>query len=385
MADSYQVSLLRQGTEVWNKWRSENPSVVRPDFTWAELNDIRIDSANLDGAQLNHAKLNGASMSRTSFVKADLRSAEIRLAYFIDADLRSADFRQSMLMRTSFDKSNLEGALFDNADAREVGFWGASLVGASFARTNLMRADFTRANLTGANLSEAELSYAIFVDANLQEADVSGSSIYGISVWNCNVAGTNQKALAIGGSVSALTVDDLQLAQFVFLLLGNERLRDVLETVSKKAVLILGRFTPERKAILDAIRDELRRFGYLPLLFDWAKPTNRDLTETISALAHLSRFIIADITDAKSIPQELQSIVPNLPSVVVRPIIVHGQAEYAMFDHFRRYPWVLPLHQYHDAADLLATFKDNVISPVETKLAEIPGYGTSTVLRVSTE
>ena len=35
-----------------------------------------------------------------------------------------------------------------------------------------------------------------------------------------------------------------------------------------KTVLILGRFTAERKAVLDALRDELRKRNYLPILFE---------------------------------------------------------------------------------------------------------------------
>ena len=83
--------------------------------------------------------------------------------------------------------------------------------------------------------------------------------------------------------------------------------------LTSKVVLILGRFTPERKVVLDAIREELRRRHYLPVLFDFVKPT-------ISTLAHMARFVIADLTDAKSVLQELQAIVPLSPSVPVQPL-----------------------------------------------------------------
>ena len=59
-------------------------------------------------------------------------------------------------------------------------------------------------------------------------------------------------------------------------------------------MLILGRFTEERKAVLHAIRDVLRDHNLVPVLFDFEGPRNRDLTETISTLAHLSRTIVAD-------------------------------------------------------------------------------------------
>jgi hypothetical protein len=131
-----------------------------------------------------------------------------------------------------------------------------------------------------------------------------------------------------------ITVDNLEVAQFIYLLLNNKKIREVINTITSKVVLILGRFTPDRKAILDALRKTLRTHGYLPILFDFDKPSSRDLTETISTLAHLARFVIADITDARSIPQELKTIVPNLPSVPVQPLILTSQYEYSMFEHF---------------------------------------------------
>ena len=144
-------------------------------------------------------------------------------------------------------------------------------------------------------------------------------------------------------------------------MLSNENIRTLIDTIGKKAVLILGRFTMERKAILDSIREELRKQNYVPILFDFEQPAGRDITETISTLAHMSRFVIADITDARSIPQELQAIVPHLPSVAVQPILQMAGSEYGMFEHFKRYPWVLPLQRYEDSDDLSAFLRREVI------------------------
>ncbi len=143
-----------------------------------------------------------------------------------------------------------------------------------------------------------------------------------------------------------ITTDNLAIAQLLFLLLHNERVRDVIETVGKKAVLLLGRFTSERKAVLDALRDALRRDDWIPILFDFDGPRNRDRTETISTLAHLARAIIVDLTDARSVPQELMAIVPSLPSVPVQPILADSDSEYSTFEHLARYAWVAPVFRY---------------------------------------
>ena len=96
-----------------------------------------------------------------------------------------------------------------------------------------------------------------------------------------------------------------------------------------------------RKAVLDALREELRKRDYLPVLFDFEKAHSRTTDETITLLARMARFVIADLSDAKSVPQELRGIVPVLPSAPIQPLILTPQEEPGMFDFFRSYPWIL--------------------------------------------
>jgi hypothetical protein len=154
-------------------------------------------------------------------------------------------------------------------------------------------------------------------------------------------------------------------------LLHNAKIRDVIDTITSKAVLILGRFTDERKKVLDALRDELRKRDYLPILFDFDKPASRTTDETITLLARMARFVIADISDAKSVLQELRAIVPELPSVPVQPVIIATQEEPGMFDFYLNRPSFLPVHRYDTPAQLLADLSDQVIGPAEAKALEL--------------
>src|SRR6266496_1637165 len=201
---------------------------------------------------------------------------------------------------------------------------------------------------------------------------MTGCLIYGSSSWNVDLEGTIQSNLVITSENEPLiTVDNLDVAQFIYLLLNNQKIRQVINTVTSKVVLILGRFTPDRKAILDALRDELRKQNYLPVLFDFDRPRSRNFTETMKTLAHLARFVIADLTDPASIPQELQAIIPTL-AVPVQPVLLEGKREYSMFvDFLKNYNWVFPIHYYTDQTNLLTTLKEQVIEPAEQKAREL--------------
>jgi hypothetical protein len=132
----------------------------------------------------------------------------------------------------------------------------------------------------------------------------------------------------------------------------------------------IGRFTPKQKKVLDTLRSTLRQYNYLPILFDFEKPMKHSFTETVRTLAHLSHFIITDLTNPSSIPQELQAIVPTL-AVPIQPILLEGKKDYAMFKDFSRYHWVLPIHYYKDQIDLLSALEEHVIKPAEQKAKEL--------------
>ena len=165
-------------------------------------------------------------------------------------------------------------------------------------------------------------------------AVLNGCRVYGVSAWDLKLEGAEQQNLVITREKEPeIAVDNIEVAQFIYLLLHNEKIRGVIDTVTSKAVLILGRFTDERKAVLDALREELRKRNYLPILFDFEVPARRNITETVTLLARIARFIIADLTDPSSIPQELQAIIPSV-RVPVQPLLLEGSSLYSMFKDF---------------------------------------------------
>jgi hypothetical protein len=71
---------------------------------------------------------------------------------------------------------------------------------------------------------------------NLEGANLTGCSVYGISAWDVNLAGAQQSDLVITRpDEPVITVDNLEVAQFIYLLLHNEKIREVIDTIGKKA------------------------------------------------------------------------------------------------------------------------------------------------------
>ena len=324
MANQEQLSMLKQGVNVWNEWLSKNSHIdlvtgpFIPDLSGADLRD-----AELSGANLSYVNLQRAVLTGTKLVGAALGGA------------------------------NLKGAI---------------LRGASLSSAFLHSVDLSDADLTGSNLEAATL-----VGTKVDKAKVSGSWIYGISVWDLIGEFEEQKDLIITRrGQPIITVDNIKIAQFIYLILNNEEIRDVINTLTSKSVLVLGRFSiPERKAILDALRNKLRENNLLPIVFDFDRPTDKDFTETIKTLAGLCYFVIADVTNPKSSPLELQATVPDYQIPFV-PIIQEGENPFAMMvDLQKKYNWVLNTVTYDSMETLIKVLKPLIIDPAMKKRQEL--------------
>jgi hypothetical protein len=136
---------------------------------------------------------------------------------------------------------------------------------------------------------------------------------HGASVWNIKLNDrTEQQNLTITRlGEPVITVDNIKVAQF--------------------------------------IRNELRKHDYLPIMFDFQPSANQATLETIKTLAIMARFVIADLTDARSVLMELGAIVPAFPSVAVRLLIKKSDHEYGMLDFIRRFRSVVGQTEARDS------------------------------------
>ena len=422
-----QLQLLGQGAEAWNAWRAGNPS-VEIHLAGARLDDRDLRGIDLSGASLERTSFAGSDLRGANFSRAHARAAlfpgaKLAGANFCDSDLRNASFFEANAANARFehavmtkatldrmqaiaarfchadlrgvraveaslfdgnfegaklDQANFTGALLDGAVMRALPLTGNNLTGAILRGANLRSAciddasaygiNLQGANLEGATISNSDLSLATLVSARLDGAVLANVRVFGASIWNIDGKPARQDEIVITPQDQPrVTVNDLEVASFVYLLLSNEKVRNAIETIGEKGVLILGRFT-ERKHVLEAIRQEVSRFGLLPIVFDFDRPTDRDFSETVMTLAGMSRFIVADITAPRSVPLELQVTIPNYMVPFV-PLIAEGERPFSMFeDLWKKYrDWVLEPLRYESVDQLVRVFERAVVDPANER------------------
>lgn len=334
----------------------------RADLRWATLRGTILVEAELNEAQLSEAHLNGANLTRANLTKTNL----------YNVDLDKAVVRRAIINETYLEKTNLREAIFCNSHIRDADLGGATMY---------------KTDLSNATLDNVRLERASLIETNLEKAIFKGCFVYGISAWNLLGTPKEQTDTAItpfckipsesDESDPIITVDDFEVAQFIYLLFKAEKLKDVIDTVKSKLVLILGRFTPERKAVLDGIRENLRSFDFIPVLFDFDRIGSQTYMETVLTVALMARFVIADFTEPKRVLEEVPTIVKST-DVPVIPLMQAKKGGERIEDSTIQglrisHISVLDTCWYTDKEELLRSLKRCVIDPADqfaTKLEQ---------------
>jgi uncharacterized protein YjbI with pentapeptide repeats len=275
----------------------------------AKLNETNISNANFNNSNLVEAELNNTIAIGSNFYKATLSFAKLneailKEAIFIGAvmfgvEMKGADLEGADLTNVLLQDANISNSKFNN----EVSLDGADLNGVEAKQTTFNNCELNGANFFMANLTESEfnnsvLTNSIFNGADITKTKIINCNIYGISAWGIK---TNENTIIKDLIISEnplITVDDIEIAQFIYLILNNKQISKIITSMRTKVVLILGSFRENEKKTLDLAKEIVLKNsrGYIPMVFDFDPSTLQTLIDTIRVLELLSRFIIIDLT-----------------------------------------------------------------------------------------
>ncbi len=303
--------IILQGASAWNVWQTENKmpvSFAKP--FWYESRDRQ--GRMIKGA--NSVDFSGIQMNNVSVFNAfaeglNVQNATITGCHFEEGDFSRANFSNTVFINTKFNKTILTDASFT----------GVTFINCNLNRVNLANADFS-----------------------LKE--IRETVVYGISAWDLKTnPEMKQSKLVIEKSYELysdiiasgripMMVDDIEMAQFVYYLSSHKKMRNMINILNSKGVLLLGQFRDGGLERLYKLMDWLRERNYTPMLFDFDRPENLDYTETVITMAGLSKFILADLSGG-SVPQELHATLTNFE----KPVIAYSnQPAYSMFKDLKR-------------------------------------------------
>ncbi|HSU84562.1 MAG TPA: hypothetical protein VLR69_19265, partial [Thermoanaerobaculia bacterium] len=219
------------------------------------------------------------------------------------------------------------------------------------------------------------LRYAAMVKTDLKGANLTNVHVFGISAWGVETDANTRQDLIIGvgqaEQEAPLRAHDLHTAQLLALMLDGEGVRAVLDSVTSKLVLILGSFSPAEKSVLDALRLSLQGHGYIAVEFDFQRPSERDYAETVLTLMGMSRFVVADFTNAKEVRAEVAQAHRQYKRVPIIPIAIEGASlPITMVNAFSEEELQL-LVRYQNNDDLLQKVQPLIIGPAEERARRI--------------
>jgi len=337
--------ILMQGPQRWNAWRKHHPGELS--FSSPHW----FDSREPGGQQIK-------AVNRLDFSGMDLSNLAVYGAFAEGLNLRGA---------------TVENTVFEEGDFSQADFSGATFRNTRFNKTILTKAHFDDAAFVNCNLNRVNL-----VGATFCVREIVDTAVYGLSAWDLHTCEEMRQSnlviektydfysdLIEQGKVP-LTVDDIELAQFVYYLTNHKKMRDTLNILNDRGVLLLGQFRDGGLQRLYSIREWFQRSGYMAMIFDFARPDNLSLTETVVTMAGLSKFVVVDLS-GPSVPAELQAIFTQIK----KSILAFGDP-YALFPDLADQASVVTVEG--DEPDLLAA--------LEKKLPEMEKLYTERIVQL---
>ncbi|MBD2247948.1 pentapeptide repeat-containing protein [Nostoc sp. FACHB-888] len=172
MANEEHLAILRQGVQVWNEWRKNNPEIEpvlsNVNFSRADLSDADLSLSNLRKADFTEANLTDSYFEKATLECSELRGAILgksdflEIAYFEgieDIPFNPGEDNDENFIECSFEHKILRGINFSNSILTAAKFYKANLINTSFYK---------------ADIAQAKLNYSILREANFLRANLSG-------------------------------------------------------------------------------------------------------------------------------------------------------------------------------------------------------------------
>jgi uncharacterized protein YjbI with pentapeptide repeats len=362
-----QKALADHDPYAWNAWRRKHKKER------LDLRGIVIRGKYLGGLDLSNCILDGAELDRTDLRAADLRGSsfkrtDLSLSNLADARCDRASFVDTKLFAVYASGCSFKGSTFRRVDLANANLMKADLTDATLVNSDCERTRLDKAVLKGTTIRACNLGHASFVDTSLEDTLITDSAAPYVNAKRIRIgANVEQRKLFLGHTISAvsgglyqrrITADDLRMASFLGELEMPDCLPHLINAGNDYLVLILGRFSKTGRGVLETLEHNVWARGRIPLVFDFEGPTQRKLVDAVRFFACLSQFIIVDLSSPRSVPFELQAVVPQLAIPLV-PLIRDGNKPFAMFsDLTRTYPWVLPILSYSGPQQIDRCFDD---------------------------
>lgn len=285
------------------------------------------------------------------------------------------DFSGKHFFQISIYSAFAEGMTFENATFNHVLFEEGD-----FSRVNFINCEFTNVKFNKTILTDSNFDGAVFINCSLNRVNLTNSIftvkqisqtvIYGISAWDIVTSEDSiQNELVIEKTYDLysdiiqsgripMMVDNIELAQFIYYLSNHKKIRDTLNILNNKGVLILGRFADGGLERLHKVREWFAARNYIPMIFDFEHLESMDRTETIVTMGGLSKIVLADVSGS-SVPHELHAILINF----LKPVIAfHEDKPYSMMDDLVRKNRFFQALAYEDMSGLIEQLPEKVNS-----------------------